>query len=146
MQDKHTTPEGIPIGSNRLAEPVLIALIYGLWLGIQGNSWWWLIGAIVMTFAAIQVLIMRQGHEILIQDLEKKKIPKAWILVYIYQFFKILLLVPATFITLRLAFYSGFWGLYQSVIQVDILGIAIAIIALYMGSRMSPHYKWFVNL
>lgn len=114
-----------------ISRPTLIAIAYGIVLGWRGQSWWWLLVAIIMPIIIGYALILR---------LRNGK-PKNFLKLILYYFVELLAISLLGSITLRLAFYSGFWGMIQSIIHFNLLGILFAFTSLYFGRKLCIYFN-----
>lgn len=116
--------------------PFLILVTYGIVLGVAGHSWWWLVSVALMCITVSLALIWR---------VEVGK-PKGFLKIFLYvvlEFLAISLLAP---ITLRLAFYDGIWQLIQSVLHFNVVGILIAVVAVYFGHKIATFFNKVYSL
>lgn len=109
-----------------VVKPTLIIFAYSLWLGLRGNSWLWVITAIV---AAISVRVYLMWYF----EYGKPKTISRMMPFLLLQYTAWWL---PTLIALRLAFYSGIWGFIQSIMHFNLLNLVFAIISIYFGREL----------
>jgi hypothetical protein len=121
--------EKSPVASDFIARlitrPSVITLIYTVWLGLRGESWLWTISVGLIPLTSGASLLWRIAGR-----------PKSFFKLLVYSLLEGVALGSIGVVTIKLAFLSGAWGLIQSAVKVDFVGILFGLIALFLGYHM----------
>jgi hypothetical protein len=112
-----------------ITRPTVVTLVYTVWLGFRSESWLWTVNIALIPLAAGGVLAWR--YEV--------GVPRNFLKRLVYVLLEIVAIGSLTIVTLKLAFLSGFWGLFQSIGKTDWLGIMLALAAIFLGYHMAKY-------
>jgi hypothetical protein len=108
--------------------PILITLIYTIWLGFRSESWLWTIFIVLIPLTVGGIFIWRIIGK-----------PKNSLILLVYLLLETIALGSVSVVAIKLAFHSGFWGIIQLFSNFSWSGLCFALIAIFLGYFMCSY-------